>query len=97
MAIVVKFFASFREATGVGEVVIPAAGNVGELLDELVERFGEKLSSQLYHPKTKRLLETVNILVNGRGINLLEGLNTPLKNGDVVAIFPPVSGGDRRA
>jgi len=93
MAIVVKFFASFREATGVGEVAIPAASNVGGLLDELVGRFGERLTSQLYHPKTKRLLETVNILVNGRGINLLEGLDTSLKNGDVVAIFPPVSGG----
>jgi len=93
MAIVVKFFASFREATGVGEVAIPVASNVGALLDELVGRFGERLASQLYHPKTKRLLETVNILVNGRGINLLKGLETPLKNGDVVAIFPPVSGG----
>lgn len=97
MAIVVKFFASFREATGVGEVAIPAVGDVGALLDELVGRFGEKLAGQLYYPKTKRLLETVNILVNGRGINLLEGLKTQLKNGDVVAIFPPVSGGDRRA
>ena len=93
MTIAVKFFAGFREATGVGEISIPAVSNVGALLDELVGRFGEKLAGQLYHPKTKRLLETVNILVNGRGINLLKGLNTPLKNGDVVAIFPPVSGG----
>jgi len=48
---------------------------------------------QLYESGSKKLRETVNVLVNGRGINLLSGLDTKLKDGDVVAIFPPVSGG----
>ncbi|GAJ22964.1 unnamed protein product, partial [marine sediment metagenome] len=42
---------------------------------------------------TRELRKTVNILVNGRGLDLLQKLDTPLKDGDVVAIFPPVAGG----
>ena len=37
--------------------------------------------------------EYVNVLVNGRSINFLEGLKTELSDGDEVAIFPPVAGG----
>lgn len=93
MAITVKFFANFREVTGKGQERVEETKNVASLLDELVRRFGEGLSEQLYSPGTRKLRETVNILVNGRGISLLQELNTPLKDGDVVAIFPPVSGG----
>ncbi|MHA1648787.1 MAG: MoaD/ThiS family protein [Candidatus Helarchaeota archaeon] len=33
------------------------------------------------------------MLVNGRNINFLDGRNTKLKDGDVVAISPPIAGG----
>ena len=33
------------------------------------------------------------ILLNGRNIEFLEGLDTPLADGDVVAIFPASEGG----
>jgi MoaD family protein len=93
MAVVVRFFASFREATGKGQESVDGAKNVASLLDELVKRFGEKLTEHLYHSGTRELRKTVNILVNGRGLNLPHELDTPLKDGDIVAIFPPVSGG----
>ncbi|MDI6884534.1 MAG: MoaD family protein [Hadesarchaea archaeon] len=93
MPITVKFFANFREAVGKEQEQVEKAKDVASLLEELARRFGDKLTKELYSPGTKKLRDTVNILVNGRGIRLLEGLDTPLKNGDVVAIFPPVSGG----
>lgn len=93
MGITVKFFANFREAVGQGQVEVAAVGDVAALLDELVRRFGEKITGQLYESGSKKLRETVNVLVNGHGINLLSGIDTKLKDGDVVAIFPPVSGG----
>jgi molybdopterin synthase sulfur carrier subunit len=93
MGIIVKFFASFREAVGRGQEDIEGVKDVASLLDELVHRFGEKLAEHLYHSGTRELRKTVNILVNGRGLNLPYELDTPLKDGDVVAIFPPVSGG----
>ncbi len=93
MAVIVKFFANFREITGKEQESVKGVGNISSLLDELVRRFGDKLAKQLYSPGARELLETVNILVNGKGISFLRGLNTSLKDGDVVAIFPPVSGG----
>ena len=93
MAVTVKFFAGFREATGKRQESIEGVNNVTSLLDELVCRFEEKLAERLYSSGTQELRKTVNILVNGIGLDLLQKLDTPLKDGDVVAIFPPVSGG----
>ncbi|GAI11714.1 unnamed protein product [marine sediment metagenome] len=93
MAVIVKFFAGFREATGKRQESIEGVNNAASLLDELVRRFGEKLAERLYSSDTRALRKTVNILVNGRGLDLLQKLDTPLKDGDVVAIFPPVAGG----
>ena len=93
LGVTVKFFASFREAVGREQVEVTAVMDMAALLDELVQRFGERMTEQIYKSGSKKLRETVNILVNGRSINLLSGLDTNLKDGDVVAIFPPVSGG----
>ena len=40
-----------------------------------------------------QLRSDLTILRNGRNIVFLEGLNTELKNGDKIALFPPVTGG----
>ncbi len=96
MTITVKFFAEFREATGKRQENIEGVSDAASLLEELVRRFGEKLAKLLYSPDRQKLRKTVNILVNGRRISASQGLKTPLKDGDVVAIFPPVSGGKVR-
>jgi len=93
VSVTVKFFASFREAAGKEQEKVEGVADVGSLLEELVGRFGEKMLVQLYEPGTRKLRGIVHVLVNGRSINLHEGLKTPLKDGDVVAIFPPVAGG----
>ncbi len=93
MAVTVKFFANFREAAGKSQVEIEGVGDLNSLFGELVHRFGKKLDHQLYSAETKGLRETVNVLVNGRFVDLSKRAKSPLKDGDVVAIFPPVSGG----
>ena len=91
MGITVKFFANFREAAGVEKTVVDEIKDVSSLLKVLVGKFGEGLNRQLYDGE--KLRETVNILINGKSVNLAKGLDTRLRDGDVVAIFPPVSGG----
>ena len=93
MTVTVKFFAAFREAAGKEQEKVESVPDVNSLLDELVRKFGERMVVQLYEPGTRKLRRIVHILVNGRSIDLTEGLKTPLKDGDVVAIFPPVAGG----
>jgi molybdopterin synthase sulfur carrier subunit len=35
----------------------------------------------------------INVLKNGRNIKYIDGINTNLSEGDVIAFFPPVAGG----
>jgi molybdopterin synthase sulfur carrier subunit len=35
----------------------------------------------------------IKVLVNGRGLHVLQGLDTPLSDGDIIALFPPIAGG----
>jgi MoaD family protein len=68
---------------------IPAA-TVGDLLAELGRRY----------PALRPLLEErrgdrpyVKVMVNGRLLEQLQGLDTPLGPEDTVGVFPPVAGG----
>lgn len=92
MSVKVKFFANFREIIGQKEIT-SSADTVQELLDEIVKEH-EDIGNELYANKeTGELNEFVNVMVNGRRIEMLEGMNTVLKDEDTVAIFPPVAGG----
>lgn len=89
----VKFFANFREATGESEIEIKPEGNIGILIEQLVDKFGEELKNQLYESKKRKIRKSVNILVNDRQIDLDGELEKKLSDNDVIKIFPPVSGG----
>jgi MoaD family protein len=92
MTVKVKFFAHFREMVGSKEVQI-SAKNIADLLEKLSRDY-KRLEKELFeNGGNKKPREHINIFVNGRGIRELNGLDTPLKDGDIVAIFPPVAGG----
>lgn len=95
MAVVtVKFLASIREAAGVDavDVIIESGESVGALLKRLVERLGERPANALYDSR-KGLRKDVTLMVNGRNLRALEGLDTKLREADVVLIFTSVAGG----
>ena len=93
MSITVKLFANFRDAAGKDQEVVEGATDLASALEELARRFGTKFVKQLYSQKDNRIRETVSVMVNGKMADLRHDLKTPLKDGDVVAIFPPVAGG----
>lgn len=81
MKIKVKFFASYKEALGTDELDLDLDEH--STVSDLIENLRQD------HPKLGNLLETLMVSVN------LEYAvyETELKNGDEVALLPPVSGG----
>ncbi len=95
MSINVKFFAIFRDLLGLKELQLEAGSKENlkliDLLESLFQRFGEDFRSKIL--ENGNIRPKVNIMINGRNIKFLDGFNSPLKDGDIVAIFPPVAGG----
>ncbi|MCD6420878.1 MAG: MoaD/ThiS family protein [Thaumarchaeota archaeon] len=88
MRVTVKAFATLREAfggRGVLHLDLPDGSTIRDLLKAL----------RSYGPVDELIEErsNVKILVNGREITYLDGLETRLKDGDAVAFIPPVAGG----
>jgi len=90
---VLKFFATYRDVTRCKETGIPAPPDVWALLNELGEKYGDPIRLKLFTPDGGGIGEDAIILVNGRNVEHLEGKDTPLKESDVVCIFPMVAGG----
>jgi len=78
---------------GVVELSVPERSTLEELLRTMVNIWGDELASRLRQPKSKTLLPHIRLMVNGRDIAFLNGMETVLQNGDEVLILPPVSGG----
>jgi molybdopterin converting factor small subunit len=85
----VKLLAGLRARVGAGSLRVDV-GDVRELLSVLAERGGPALSEALYadpargaRPEASRDLR---VLVNGRSIAFLQGLDTPLGAEDRVTV-----------
>lgn len=88
---VVKFFAFIREYTGSKEISTDGCHDLRELLDKLCNMYGDHFRKKLF--AGDRLSEDIIIMVNGRHIEHLNGLNTQLEDNDEISIFPRVAGG----
>ena len=66
--------------------------NIGQLLQRLQQQIATPFLHKLLDKKGEPILGTI-ILINRRNIHHLEKLETPVKNGDVIALFPPGAGG----
>jgi MoaD family protein len=90
--VTVKSFATLREVMDAEiRMDFGEGATIRTLLAELTGRYGG-LSDLLFSaPDTLR--DFVNILKNGRNIHFLAGLDTPLDDGDTIALFPPAAGG----
>ena len=85
-------FGPVREAIGRKEVTreLSEGTTVGEFLRELAEEFPD-LEVQLFGDG--QLRDEINVTRNDKHVAHLDGLDTPLSEGDVVRAAPPVKGG----
>ena len=96
MKIIVKAYFHLRKAlegNRSAEVETDRA-TLREVLDELCRRFGGELTELIYPRGAQEPADHLIILVNGRNhMCTADKLDTPLKDGDEVALFPPIAGG----
>ena len=93
---IVKFFAFYRDPgfAGCKEMEWPEkADTVIGLCRQIADRFGENFRAELLTPDGEGICDRSIIMVNGRRIEFLDGILTPLKDTDTVLVFPVVAGG----
>ena len=94
MRIQIKFFAALREIIGkkFEFIELDDGARLQNVLRKLIETYGTPFEQHLFDEQGK-LSSSYQILINGINIGTLEGVETSLKEGDTVAILPPVGGG----
>jgi molybdopterin synthase sulfur carrier subunit len=94
MAITVKFVGALRHVSGAGELALDCKGDISiralinEITKEMPALKRSLIDQQLEDPRPNAL-----ILVNGKEISVLNGLETKLKDGDEIVLVPVVHGG----
>ncbi|MDH7485075.1 MAG: MoaD/ThiS family protein [Anaerolineae bacterium] len=81
----IKYLASLRDRTGCRqeEVTFPAGATLGDVAGWLNRRYGFSLPNP-----------QVMAILNGRGWEQFPArLSTEIREGDVIALFPPLAGG----
>jgi sulfur-carrier protein len=93
MKITLRIFASFRETIGAAEMELfpPDGERVRGFLKGLCETH-PSLRGKIFDP-AGNLKPYILVLKNGRNVDSLQRLDTPLADQDVIALFPPVAGG----
>jgi MoaD family protein len=65
---------------------------LSDLIEEMVARYGEPFHSTLY-TEEGNMRSHFHVLVNGRSMRFLAGLQTIVRDGDTVSFITPIGGG----
>ena len=75
------------------EFSIPLGSTVKGLLSLMINKWGDQLATHLYKPGTDSVLPHIRLMVNGRSVEFLKGMETVLQDGDEFQMLPLVAGG----
>jgi MoaD family protein len=93
----VRFFTSLREIIGKKEETLTFPQDekvtIQAALETLKQRYGKQFVEYVYDHETREVKGFLQFLVNGKSASTMNGLETPLADGDILAILPPVGGG----
>lgn len=93
----VRFFTNLREIVNKREEALTFSESrivtVDLVLKTLSQKYGKPFIEYVYNGETRQPRSFLQFLVNGTSTSTLSGLETTLKDGDVLAILPPVGGG----
>jgi sulfur-carrier protein len=93
----VRFFTNLREILNKREETLTFINgekvSVDLALKTLSNKYGKPFTQYVYDDKTGQPKNFLQFLVNGTSTSALNGLETVLRDGDVLAVLPPVGGG----
>jgi molybdopterin synthase sulfur carrier subunit len=93
ITIMVQGYLTFKDLVGKRRVSLPAGSSLGDLLAFLRADLGEPFEAAVCDD-AGQLREYIVVMLNGMHCrHLPDGINTLLKDGDQVTIFPPLAGG----
>lgn len=72
---------------------VPQGGTVLDVLVRLAERMGEQSVPLLFDSVGGRPQRHLRVMLNGRDIGVLGGLDAVVQEGDDVLVLPPAGGG----
>ncbi len=91
----VRLLGVFRGLSGKGWVPVESEGptNVRKVIQKLTEAFSPEFKRVLIDPELEDPRPNALILVNGREISVLQGLETEVNDGDEIVLVPVSHGG----
>ena len=89
----IQLYATLRQIVGekIVDIPIKSEKTVGDALRSLVKLF-PNLNESIWYADGS-LAGHVAVVLNGRDIRHLDGVDTPLSQEDKLQVFPPVGGG----
>ena len=87
---VVRIPPTLRGSTGGAREVEASGDTVRDLLDDLTDRF-PSLGAQVW--ENGDIAPFVNVYVEGEDVRTLDGLDTPVSEGQTVILLPAMAGG----
>jgi len=91
MSVTIYIPTPFRSMTGNRENIVVEGTTVAEVLDDLDRKFPGV--HDLIYSSAHEIPAHINIYVNNQEISMLSGDETPVSEGDQVAIIPAIAGG----
>lgn len=90
----VSYFSNVRALIGESgsTLELPDRSSMHDLLSSVAARYGDELREYLFTDEGG-LHSHVVVILNGKGVGILDGLDTILSDGDRVAILPSIGGG----
>lgn len=95
MKIKVRYFTTLRELSGTKEeeLEIEDGSSLAQLIEKVSLKYGGEAFNYLHDKTTGRIDSSIKFLVNGMDLRRLQGFETRLKEGDIVAVIPAIGGG----
>jgi len=81
---------------GAGRRILEEEIDEGATIGTLIRKMASEhpaFRKSIFVPNTEDLSGDISIVLNGRFLDLLDGLETPIKDGDTIILFPVIEGG----